>query len=42
MEMAQKLMESGMPLTEIAQYVGYKSYAGFYKAIKKCKPLFNS
>ena len=35
MEMAQKLMESGMPLTEIARYVGYKSYAGFYKAMKK-------
>lgn len=42
MEMAQKLINAGMPLTEIAQYVGYKSYAGFYKAIKKCKPLFNS
>jgi AraC-like DNA-binding protein len=35
MEMAQKLISAGMPLTEIAQYVGYKSYAGFYKAMKK-------
>ena len=35
MEMAEKLKKSGMPLTDIARYVGYKSYAGFYKAFKK-------
>lgn len=33
---ANHLIESGkMPLKEIAAYVGYKSYAGFWKAINK-------
>lgn len=32
---AKHLIKSGnMPLKEIAQYVGYRSYAGFWKAIK--------
>ena len=36
MNIAKKLLEtSDMPLTEIARYVGYKSYAGFWKAAKK-------
>lgn len=36
MEMAKKLMETtDMPMSEIAKSVGYKSYAGFWKAIKK-------
>lgn len=36
MNMAKKLLESSnMSLGDIAQYVGYRSYAGFYKAMKK-------
>ena len=36
MEMAKKLMETtDMPMSEIAKSVGYKSYAGFWKAMKK-------
>jgi len=36
MNIAKKLFEnSDMSLTEIAQYVGYHSYAGFWKAMKK-------
>ncbi len=32
---SKHLIKAGtMPLTEIAQYVGYRSYAGFWKAIK--------
>ena len=31
----QLLKHSDMSLTEIAEYVGYKSYAGFWKAMKK-------
>ena len=35
-EMAKKLMETtDMPMSEIAKSVGYKSYAGFWKAMKK-------
>ena len=33
---AKQLIESSeLPLNEIAEYVGYRSYAGFWKAIKK-------
>jgi len=33
---AKRLVEQGeMPLTEIAEYVGYKSYSGFWKAWKR-------
>ncbi len=33
---SKHLIKAGtMPLTEIAQYVGYHSYAGFWKAIRK-------
>lgn len=36
MSMARQLMDdTEMPLTEIAQYVGYRSYSGFWKALKK-------
>lgn len=36
MNMAKKLLKStDMSLSEIAQYVGYRSYAGFWKAMKK-------
>lgn len=36
MSMARQLMDgTDMPLTEIAQYVGYRSYSGFWKALKK-------
>lgn len=31
----QLLSSSGMTLSEIAEYVGYESYAGFWKAMKK-------
>lgn len=35
-EMAKHLMETtNMPLGEVADYVGYLSYAGFWKAMKK-------
>lgn len=33
---AKQLIESSeLPLSQIAEYVGYRSYAGFWKAIKK-------
>lgn len=32
----QLLADGGMTLGEIAGYVGYRSYAGFWKAMKKC------
>ena len=36
MNIAKKLLKStDMSLSEIAQYVGYRSYAGFWKAMKK-------
>lgn len=36
MVMARQLMDdSDMSLTQIAQYVGYRSYSGFWKALKK-------
>ena len=36
MTIAKKLLTSSqMSLTEISQYVGYKSYAGFWKALNK-------
>ena len=42
MNMAKKLLEnSNMSLTEIAQYVGYHSYAGFWKAMKKSSIKLN-
>ena len=31
----QLLRSSDMSLSEIAEYVGYRSYAGFWKAMKK-------
>jgi len=38
MNIAKKLLESSnMSLGEIAQYIGYHSYSGFYKAMKKHK-----
>lgn len=38
MKIANRLLKkSEMPLSEIAQYVGYHSYAGFWKAMKKHK-----
>lgn len=37
---AKQLIDSSdMSLHEIAQYVGYRSYAGFWKAMKRCRPL---
>lgn len=35
----QLLSSSGMTLSEIAQYVGYESYAGFWKAMKNAGNL---
>ena len=32
MRMARELKRSGMPMSRIAEYVGYRSYAGFWKA----------
>jgi len=38
MKIANRLLnKSEMPLSEIAQYVGYHSYAGYWKAMKKHK-----
>ena len=38
MQVAERLINiSAMPLTEVAQYVGYRSYAGFWKAYQKYK-----
>lgn len=38
MTMAERLLSEGeMPLSEIAQYVGYHSYSGFWKAYKTKK-----
>ena len=38
MEMATYLQEhTALSLTEIARYVGYQSYAGFWKAMKSQK-----
>jgi len=35
-EVAKRLMDnSNLTLDEISRYVGYKSYSGFYKALKK-------
>lgn len=37
-EMAKKLIEdSNMPMQKAAEYVGYKSYSGFWKALKEYK-----
>lgn len=38
MQVAERLINvSSMPYTTVAQYVGYKSYAGFWKAYQKYK-----
>ena len=38
MQVAERLINiSAMPLTQVAQYVGYRSYAGFWKAYQKYK-----
>lgn len=38
MNIAKRLLSSsGMPLTAISEYVGYRSYAGFWKAFNKYK-----
>lgn len=38
MQVAERLINtSRMPLSEVAQYVGYRSYAGFWKAYQKYK-----
>ena len=38
MQVAERLINiSAMPLSEVAQYVGYRSYAGFWKAYQKYK-----